>query len=109
MVKTAIENGQNLIVEGCYIPFSWRSSFEERYLPHIQCRWLILSRAYILKNFDVIRDKANEIEQRLEDSGLNRDALIRENERNLEMCEAFGCKYILIDGEYRIDLYPFGQ
>ena len=23
MVKTAIENGQNLIVEGCYIPFDW--------------------------------------------------------------------------------------
>ena len=23
MVKTAIENGQNLTVEGCYIPFDW--------------------------------------------------------------------------------------
>lgn len=27
MVKTAIENDQNLIVEGCYIPFSWREDF----------------------------------------------------------------------------------
>lgn len=24
MVKTAMENGQNLIVEGCYIPFDWK-------------------------------------------------------------------------------------
>ena len=24
MIKTAIENGQNLIIEGCYIPFDWR-------------------------------------------------------------------------------------
>ena len=24
MIKTAIENRQNLIVEGCYIPFDWR-------------------------------------------------------------------------------------
>lgn len=23
MIKTAIENKQNLIVEGCYIPFDW--------------------------------------------------------------------------------------
>ena len=23
MIKTAIENEQNLIVEGCYIPFDW--------------------------------------------------------------------------------------
>lgn len=23
MIKTAIENKQNLIVEGCYIPFGW--------------------------------------------------------------------------------------
>ena len=29
MVKTAIENKQNLIVEGCYIPPAWRKDFEE--------------------------------------------------------------------------------
>ena len=27
MVKTAIENKQNLIVEGCYIPFNWAEDF----------------------------------------------------------------------------------
>ena len=43
MVKTAIENGQNLIVEGCYIPFDWKKDFPEAYLPHIQCRFLIMS------------------------------------------------------------------
>ena len=31
MVKTAIENQQNLIVEGCYIPSSWRNDFSESY------------------------------------------------------------------------------
>ena len=29
IVKTAVENGQNLIVEGCYIPFGWADDFEE--------------------------------------------------------------------------------
>jgi adenylate kinase family enzyme len=27
MMKTAIENKQNLIVEGCYIPYDWRQDF----------------------------------------------------------------------------------
>ena len=32
IIKTATENEQNLIVEGCYIPFDWRNSFGEQYL-----------------------------------------------------------------------------
>ena len=32
MVKTAIENGQNLIVEGCYIPFDWQRIFRRSIL-----------------------------------------------------------------------------
>ena len=36
MIKTAIENDQNLIVEGCYIPFTWEKDFAEEYLEHIQ-------------------------------------------------------------------------
>lgn len=36
MVKTAIENGQNLIVEGCYIPFDWQDGFSSFYLEHIR-------------------------------------------------------------------------
>ena len=35
MIKTAIENNQNLIVEGCYIPFDWKKDFTEEYLQHI--------------------------------------------------------------------------
>ena len=32
IIKTVIENRQNLIVEGCYIPCNWRQDFDERYL-----------------------------------------------------------------------------
>ena len=104
MVKTAIENDQNLIVEGCYIPFLWREDFDAAYLPHIRCRWLIMSREYIETHFPDIRDNANVIESRLEDSWLTPEALIRENEWNLTQCRRFGCEYILIDGNYRIGL-----
>ena len=35
MIKTAIENRQNLIVEGCYIPFDWEKDFSAEYLENI--------------------------------------------------------------------------
>ena len=87
MVKTAIENGQNLIVEGCYIPFDWAKDFSEEYLPHIRCRFLI--------------------EQRLDDSGLCKEDLISENERNLHLCRTHKCPYMLIDDRYEIPLDLF--
>ena len=36
MIKTAVENHQNLIVEGCYVPFDWRKDFDACYLNHIR-------------------------------------------------------------------------
>lgn len=104
MVKTAIENRQNLIVEGCYIPFAWREDFSESELKEIQCRWLIMSRGYVESNFSAIRAHANDIETRLDDSGLNADALIRENEWILAQCQKYDCEYVLIDENYAINL-----
>ena len=102
MVKTAIENGQNLIVEGCYIPFNWKNDFDDDYLEHILCRFLIMSRRYIETHFDDIRHYANTIERRLDDSWLNPADLIRDNEWILEQCQKNGCEYVLIDEEYLI-------
>ena len=36
MIMTAIENKQNLIVEGCYIPYDWRRDFTDEYLSEIR-------------------------------------------------------------------------
>ena len=105
IVKTAIENEQNLIVEGCYIPFDWKKDFDGDYLEKIQYRCLIMSRKYIENHFDDIAGNANAIENRLDDSGLNTEALIRENEQNLASCREHGCEYILINEEYDVSLY----
>ena len=104
MVKTAIENGQNLIVEGCYIPFDWEKDFAPEYLRHIRYRCLIMSRYYIECNFDDIRNHGSAIEQRLDDSGLNKDSLIRDNENALRQCQENDCDYILLDDSYSIEL-----
>lgn len=104
MVKTAIENQQNLIVEGCYIPFDWQKDFTPEYLRLIRCRWLIMSRNYIESHFEDIRTHSCAIEQRLDDSGLCRASLICENECNLRQCIDHGCDYILLDNAYTIPL-----
>lgn len=36
IIKTCVENGQNLIVEGCYIPFGWEKDFADDYLRNIK-------------------------------------------------------------------------
>ena len=103
MVKTAVENGQNLIVEGCYIPIDWQREFAQYYLEHIRYCCLIMSREYIESHFSDIRQYANAIENRLDDSGLASQWLIADNEQNLQRCRQHGCSYFLIDGAYRIE------
>ena len=102
MIKTAIENGQNLIVEGCYIPFDWQKDFAQRDLAQIQYTCLVMSRQYIEKHFGDIQSYANAIEQRLEDLDLDRETLIVENEYNLAQCLACNLPYILIDEKYNL-------
>ena len=99
MVKPAIENGQNLILEGCYIPHDWAKDFGPEYLPHIRCRFLILSEGYIRTHWDDILSHANAIEQRLDDD-LDMEALSEDNRRNLELCINLSCPYLLADDRY---------
>ena len=104
MTKTAIENHQNLIIEGCYIPHSWAQDFEESYRAHIKAVWLIMTENYIRSHFGDILSHASDVEQRLDDSDLSMEELIRDNNRNLELCKKYGCDHILIDGDYHVTL-----
>lgn len=103
MVKTAIENEQNLIVEGCYIPFDWQTDFEESYLAQIRYVCLILSESYIRAHFAEIKRYANVIERRLDDGDLTMEAALWDNAYALEMCKKHGVNYLLIEDEYRVD------
>ena len=103
IIKTAIENEQNLIVEGCYVPFDWKNSFDESYLSKIKYLCLILSENYINNHFEDIIKFANIIENRLYDD-CSIDEMIAENNRNLEMAQKHKLDYILIDDNYDIDI-----
>ena len=67
MIKTAIENEQNMIVEGCYIPAEWKDSFDEEYLSHIRCMFIVMTEEYIRNHFSEIKDFASIIEKRKDD------------------------------------------
>ena len=105
IIKTAIENGQNLIVEGCYIPFDWQDSFDPEYLSEIRFIYLIMSETYISCHFDDIIRKENVIEKRLIDADFTIESVKEENQYFFQQCKQFGLDYVLIDDEYDIDQY----
>lgn len=104
MVKTAIENDQNLVVEGCYIPFEWAKDFEEEYLAQIRFYCLVMSEKYIENHFDDIRRFASVIENRLDDEDCTLEMVRQDNAKMLEKCIKHGVEYISIDEEYQVDI-----
>ena len=103
MIKTAIENKQNLIVEGCYIPFDWAKDFESEYLDEIKFYCLVMSEKYIDNHFDDVRKFAGVVEDRLEDD-YTAETARRENAYMLEQCRKYGADHILIDEDYKVDI-----
>ncbi len=103
MVKTAIENRQDLVVEGGYIPFDWEEDFSDEYLTEIRYYCLVMTRRYIETHFDAIKAFANVIETRRHDQWYTKARAIEENLDVLERCERYGCAYVLIDDRYQTD------
>lgn len=105
IVKTAVENGQNLIIEGCYIPFDWRESFAPAYLSEIRFICLVMSEEYIRAHFDDILRYENAVEKRLPDDDFTAESAVQDNRYYLENCIRCGLEYCLIDGKYAPDFH----
>ena len=104
MVKTAIENKQNLIVEGCYIPFDWAKDFEKTYLDEIRFYCLVMSETYIRNHFGDIKRYASVIEKRGNDEDCTLESVLLDNAQVLEQCARHGTEYLLIDEEYQFKI-----
>ena len=105
IIKPAIENEQNLTIEGCYIPFDWQDSFDARYLSQIRFCCLVMSQRYIRAHFDDILAHENAVEHRLPVSDFSAEAALTDNQYYLEGCIRHGLDYTLIDGEYDLERY----
>ena len=103
MVKTAIENKQNLIVEGCYIPFDWQKDFDEEDFDEIRYYCLVMSEAYIKRHFADVLRFANVIESRVNDE-CTLDGVLADNAHYLAEAQNHHLNYILIENDYATDL-----
>ena len=103
IIKTCIENRQNLIVEGCYIPFGWEKDFADDYLRDIKYICLIFSEEYIRQHFADIVKYGSVIEKRLP-TDIVADEMIKSNRYNLEQCKLRGYNYVLVEEVYQIDI-----
>ena len=104
MIKTAIENKQNLIVEGCYIPFDWQKHFDNEYLENIKYYCLVMSEEYIRNHFDDIKEYANTIEDRLDDECCTLESVLADNAEVLSIAQKYNVNYILIEDKYEISI-----
>ena len=103
MIRTALENGQNLIVEGCYIPFDFQKDFDAEALRHMTYYCPIMSEKYIRNHFDDIQKHANVMENRLDDD-CSMEELIADNAKALRLAQKHGLNYLLIDENYKIEI-----
>lgn len=109
MIKTAIENEQNLIVEGCYIPFDWRKDFDESYLLSIKFICLAMTDVYIDAHFREIKKYGSVIESRLDDIDCKIDSVKTGNRIYIEGYERNGEQVTLIDSDYELTIQTLLQ
>ena len=103
IIKTNIENKQNLVIEGCYIPFDYKKDFDAFYLSQIKYICLIMTKRYIESHFTDIMKHACDAEARLDDE-IKTEDMIKDNSENLRLCKEYGCDFILIDEKYDVNI-----
>ena len=100
MIKTAVENEQNLIVEGCYIPSDWRTDFDEWYLPFIRFICLAMTEEYIDHHFDEIIAHESDIESRVVEADCTPDNLKENNRWFIDIFGGAGEEIVIIENDY---------
>ena len=100
MIKTAIENDQNLIVEVCYVPYDWRKEFDCDYASEIWFICLAMTTGYIDSHFDDIIGHGSDIEHRLDDSDCTAEWLKDDNQKYIDGFRNAGEEVILIESDY---------
>jgi len=100
MAMTAIDNGQSMIIEGCYHTPEQIAQFEVGYAAHVLAFWMAFSRRYVEANHDSVMAFSGAIEARGEDSAPPPGELIRQGEALRARCLAQGARFFEIDGDY---------
>lgn len=100
IIKTAIENEQNLIIEGCYIPVDWRKGLDSNYLEHIEFICLAMTEEYIDNHFDEIIEHESDLEARLIKEDCTIDDIKQCNRWFIDAFGSAGERVVLVEGDY---------
>ena len=100
IIRTAVENRQDLIVEGCYIPADWRKSFDGRYLPFIRFICLAMTEDYIDNHFNEIIGHESDIESRAVEADCSLNGLKECNRWFIDAFGKAGEKVAVIENDY---------
>lgn len=101
IIKTAIENRQDLIVEGCYVPPDWRKDFDDRYLSDIDFICLAMTEDYIDGHYDDIIGHESEIESRMEKDYCTKEKLKQCNRWFIDAFSNAGEKVVIIEDDFK--------
>lgn len=102
IIKTAIENRQNLILEGCYFPYTLYDDFEPAYRQEIDFRCIVFSSRYIQSQYEHICATADVAEGREKGCHLTIQEMIEENRKNERECAAHGLKTLYVQDSYEV-------
>jgi Cdc6-like AAA superfamily ATPase len=112
MIDTAIQSKQNLIVEGCYIPFDYLTPFTEEERREITYTSLAFSDAYLDEKMSDILRYESVIEWRFPALGHSQypgelekvsESFRESNKKQRETCEKFGLNCYVIDKQYDLE------
>ena len=104
IIKTVIENNQNIIIEGAYISFNYKNDFSAEYLDNIKYICLAMSEKYINNNYNLIINKSNIVENRGKSFSIDKDFLISENKKYIENSIKYNLPLQVIDNKYVINV-----
>ncbi len=62
-----------------------------------------MTEKYIENNFDIIKEKADVIESRIDSGDFSKKDLIKDNLKNLKEVKKHSLPYVLIDENYIVD------
>jgi putative acetyltransferase len=105
IIMTNIENGQNIIVEGCYLLPNRIKEFDGYYTSHIISGYIGFSANYIEKNYaSEIIAHCNEVEIRADGIGFSASQLISMNMEQKVLCAVNSAKYFEINEDYLAEI-----
>lgn len=99
MILTCSENGQSIIIEGCYVDFDDVGSLPAG----TQLVGLVMTEEYIRSRFATIAETASVSEHRLDDSWLNVEDLVAGNARFGAAMARAGLEPTIISADWESD------